>query len=614
VGRHAAEPRPKISQSVAVFDIKNLDKGYKVLPIAEWAGLKDDGAKRVVQPEYNKAGDEVWFSVWSAKNKQSAHRGGRRQDAQAQGRDQGPAPDHADRHFNVYNTQHDVYWRGTGDLGVVVERASGAWRWSTPAPARAGRVDRAGRPVARLGRVLARRPLRLRVRPRRRLTKVDLLTRRIEQARHAGRQLDRRRHLAGRPPGGRAELPAGRRQGVRREHAGAARRHPRHVRRRQALAVVGLADLPGNASPTPVRRRRDLDRRPVRPAPPEGHEVRNIGRQPYDALVTPDGRHYIAGLFGEDGLAMVDLWAGAGRAAHPRRLRPGQEKPLPVFKMPHLRGWAVAGRHAYLPAIGRHEVLVVDTADLAGGRPHPRGKGQPVFVMARPDGRQVWVNFALPDYDRVQVIDTLSSASCRRWSPARPCCTWNSRRAARRSGSRRATTTACRHRHRQLRHAGHAAADARAASSSPAAPRGWGSDAGRARPAAPWTTLDFRPLLNELAARLSAGAQPFAAIAGAGLSTRRRCSPPAQRLRAKAWSAASAACSRRRRRRGACWPPWRCRPSGWRPWPPWCRRPGVNHNYEREHRYNLWFVVTGRSDEAHAATPPRRLERDTGCT
>ena len=32
--------------------------------------------------------------------------------------------------------------------------------------------------------------------------------------------------------------------------------------------------------------------------------------------------------------------------------------------------------------------------------------GQPVFVMARPDGRQVWVNFAVPDYDTVQVIDT----------------------------------------------------------------------------------------------------------------------------------------------------------------------------------------------------------------
>jgi protein NirF len=28
--------------------------------------------------------------------------------------------------------------------------------------------------------------------------------------------------------------------------------------------------------------------------------------------------------------------------------------------------------------------------------------------MARPDGRQVWVNFAVPDNDTLQVIDTLS--------------------------------------------------------------------------------------------------------------------------------------------------------------------------------------------------------------
>jgi len=64
-------PAEKISQTVAVFDIDNLDKGYKVLPIAEWAGL-GEGPKRVVQPEYNKAGDEVWFSVWSGKEQESA--------------------------------------------------------------------------------------------------------------------------------------------------------------------------------------------------------------------------------------------------------------------------------------------------------------------------------------------------------------------------------------------------------------------------------------------------------------------------------------------------------------------------------------------------------------
>lgn len=64
-------PDAKISQSVAVFDINNLAKGYEVLPIAEWANL-GEGPKRVVQPEYNEAGDEVWFSVWNAKDQRSA--------------------------------------------------------------------------------------------------------------------------------------------------------------------------------------------------------------------------------------------------------------------------------------------------------------------------------------------------------------------------------------------------------------------------------------------------------------------------------------------------------------------------------------------------------------
>ena len=64
-------PDAKVSQSIAVFDIKNLDKGFEVLPIAEWADV-GEGPKRVVQPEYNKAGDEVWFSVWNGKTEKSA--------------------------------------------------------------------------------------------------------------------------------------------------------------------------------------------------------------------------------------------------------------------------------------------------------------------------------------------------------------------------------------------------------------------------------------------------------------------------------------------------------------------------------------------------------------
>jgi nitrite reductase (NO-forming)/hydroxylamine reductase len=64
-------PDPKICQTVAVFDIDNLEAGYKVLPIAEWAAV-GPGARRVVQPEFNMTGDEVWFSVWSGKEEESA--------------------------------------------------------------------------------------------------------------------------------------------------------------------------------------------------------------------------------------------------------------------------------------------------------------------------------------------------------------------------------------------------------------------------------------------------------------------------------------------------------------------------------------------------------------
>jgi DNA-binding Lrp family transcriptional regulator len=41
------------------------------------------------------------------------------------------------------------------------------------------------------------------------------------------------------------------------------------------------------------------------------------------------------------------------------------------------------------------------------------------------------------------------------------------------------------------------------------------------------------------------------------------------------------------------------------------RAPGVNHNYEREHRYNLWFVVTGATD-AQVQRSVLGIERASG--
>ncbi len=169
--------------------------------------------------------------------------------------------------------------------------------------------------------------------------------------------------------------------------------------------VVGLVDAPGQRFVFSLYEGNQiwiLDM--SEPGSPQLTKFKDIGLQPYDALITPDGRHYIAGLYGEDGLALLDLWqpeqgvkrilADYGRGG----------KKMPVYKMPHLEGWAMAGGYAFIPGVGRYEVLVVDTDSWQQvGRIAVHG--QPVFVMSRPDGRQIWVNFAFPRNDTLQVID-----------------------------------------------------------------------------------------------------------------------------------------------------------------------------------------------------------------
>lgn len=95
-------------QSVAVFDIDNFDAGFEVLPIAEWADL-GEGAKRVVQPEYNKAGTEVWFSVWNGKEQTSAIVVVDDKTRTLKKVIKDPRLITPTGKFNTYNTQHDVY-------------------------------------------------------------------------------------------------------------------------------------------------------------------------------------------------------------------------------------------------------------------------------------------------------------------------------------------------------------------------------------------------------------------------------------------------------------------------------------------------------------------------
>jgi protein NirF len=185
---------------------------------------------------------------------------------------------------------------------------------------------------------------------------------------------------------------------------------PAEVDGMDASKVVGLVDAPGqrfvfslyDAGEIWLADFSDRDNPAIR-------RFEDIGVNPYDGLITPDGRYYIAGLFGEDGLALLDLWNPDDGV---KRILDGYgrgEEPLPVYKMPHLEGWAAASDLLFLPAVGRHELLVVDPADWSEvGRIALRG--QPVFAVARPDGREIWVTFAFPDNDAMEIVDVATLA------------------------------------------------------------------------------------------------------------------------------------------------------------------------------------------------------------
>lgn len=298
--------------------------------------------------------------------------------------------------------------RGSGDLGLVIERASGSVQIiESTGMTELARIEGLG-DLSHASAVFSRDQRYAYVFARDGgLTKIDLLGQRIERRIVQGgnsiggaiSQDGRLIAVSNYVPGGVKVFDADTLQQVADIPATAMADGKRS-------RVVGLVDAPGQRFVFSL-----FDTGEIWSADfshgnsPRISRFKDVGEQPYDALITADGRYYMAGLFGEDGMAQLDLW-------HPERgvvrvlkdYGRGQAK-LPVYKMPHLEGWAVADDQAFVPAVGRHQVLVMDahtwqqTATIAVA-------GQPIFVTARPDGRQLWVNFAYPDNDRVQVLDT----------------------------------------------------------------------------------------------------------------------------------------------------------------------------------------------------------------
>lgn len=310
--------------------------------------------------------------------------------------------------------------RGTGDLGVIIERATGSIQVvETTHHTRLGKITGLGdlshaslnySRDARYAYVFGRDGG---------MTKVDMLEMRIvKRVMQAGNSIGGAISQDGKliasanyTPGGVkifdaetlelvADIPAINEAGI-------------------SSKVVGLVDAPGNRFVFSLFEAGEIWMADMRTATkPTLTKFKQIGRDPYDAMITADGRYYLAGLFGEDGLAMLDLWhtdAGVKRVLN--GYGKGEQK-LPVYKMPHLEGWAATGNELLVPAVGRHEVLVIaQNKWMEVGRIPVHG--QPVFVVARPDNRQVWVNFAFPHNDTVQVIDVPSRTIMKTLKPGK---------------------------------------------------------------------------------------------------------------------------------------------------------------------------------------------------
>ena len=104
-------PDAETASSVAVIKVKDLTQAepkFQVLPIGQWSGISE-GARRVVQGEYNKDGTEVWFSVWNTKAQESAIVvvDDKTLKLKAVIRDKRLVTPTGK--FNVYNTRKDVY-------------------------------------------------------------------------------------------------------------------------------------------------------------------------------------------------------------------------------------------------------------------------------------------------------------------------------------------------------------------------------------------------------------------------------------------------------------------------------------------------------------------------
>jgi len=171
--------------------------------------------------------------------------------------------------------------------------------------------------------------------------------------------------------------------------------------------VTGVVDAPGNRFVCVLIEGAEIwviDA--SKPDFPIEYRIKTRQQNPYDAMITPDGRYYVVGHMESDRVSVLDLTKPEAGIREVSLRDPNRqyEKDTPV-KLPHLASWAVAGQWIFVPLVGEGRLAVLDRATWEFSRSIPL-RGHPVYAVRSPTEREVWVSFSGEEDDAfVQVID-----------------------------------------------------------------------------------------------------------------------------------------------------------------------------------------------------------------
>ncbi len=184
-----------------------------------------------------------------------------------------------------------------------------------------------------------------------------------------------------------------------------------------ASRVTGVVDAPGNRFACVLIEAAEIWLVDAsKPDFPIEHRIKTRQGNPYDAMITPDGRYYVVGHLESDRVSVLDLTqpeAGI-REVSLRDPKRDYDKAMPV-KLPHLASWAVAGNWIFVPLVGEDRLAVLDRMTWEFTRSIPL-RGHPVYAVRSPTEREVWVSFSgeeddayvqVIDVERLEVVDTL---------------------------------------------------------------------------------------------------------------------------------------------------------------------------------------------------------------